>query len=177
MLLDSENIERQRVHRQHTARRWIREGGVVIAAESARGDQSRLEFSETITAGVPFQVTFNLRELSKACKFLTDYAIYLWNCDQDGDYMLYGARENDSYLSAELQSSSDLPAFRRIAAACYAGRYPNMHIDIYDARHHPSAAADASLLTRMPLPRGVCAAIHQVKGQRLPAVRKARWDS
>jgi protocatechuate 3,4-dioxygenase beta subunit len=161
MQVDSHGIERQRAYRQRTAYRWIREGGVVIAAEPDHSSPTRLEFSETVVLGVPLQVTFNLREVSKACRFLTDYAIYLWNCDRDGEYMLYAARENNSYLEAELQTSSNLPDFKRVSAACYAGTYPNMQIDVYDARHHPSAAARESLLTHMLLPRGICAAIYQ----------------
>jgi len=156
-----DGIEWQRLHRQRAERRWLREGGVLIATDGgACSDQPRLEFSETIAPDVSLQVTFNLREVGRACKFLTDYAIYLWNCTQHGDYGLYEAFENDNCSWASLAASTFQP-YRRITATCYAGRYPGMQLIVHEAQQHPYEEPRASLLARMQLPKGVCAAIHR----------------
>jgi hypothetical protein len=81
--------------------------------------------------------------------------------------VLYEAPKNEGYPHSRLSGASDLPAFRRIAATCFAGSYPDVHIDVHRARPHAagSAAACAAgvrrLLGRMLLPEGVCAAIYQ----------------
>ena len=41
------------------------------------------------------QVTFNLREVGRACKFLSNYTIYLWNCEHEAEYLLCGYSENE----------------------------------------------------------------------------------
>lgn len=161
MQLSSDDARRYVLHQQ-LACRWIREGGVVIATESARGaDRPTFDFAETVVVGASLQVTFNLREVGKACKFLSDYAVYLWKCDHEGEYFLCGSAENGAYAFDTSYDAARARAYRRVAAACYAGRFPKLRLDIYDAEVCKPSVMSAAIMTRMLLPRGVCAAIYQ----------------
>lgn len=143
------------------ARRWIRDGGVVIATGSEQvGSRTTFEFVETVASGATLQVTFNLREVSKACRFLSDYAVYLWDCQREGEYLLCGLGEIDAYAFSPPGQSNPRP-YRSVAAACYAGRFPRVRLDVYDARSSKPAAPRGESVTRMLLPRGLCAAIFQ----------------
>jgi hypothetical protein len=162
---------------QRLARRWIQEGGVVIAAASARaGERSTFDFAETIASGATLQVTFNLREVSKACKFLSDYAVYLWNCDHEGEFVLCGIAENGTYgFDTPFDAGSARP-YRRVPATCYAGRFPKLRLDIYDAKICRPTVSRAALMTRMLLPRGLCAAVYQNLPGNAPAKRLDQVD-
>jgi hypothetical protein len=161
MELISDDSRRYVLHRR-LARRWIREGGVLIATARARaGDRSTFDFAETVTSGATLQVTLNLREVSKACRFLSDYAVYLWNCDHEGDYLLCGPAENDAFNCGVPFDVGGARPYRRVAAACYAGRFPKFSLDIYDTKVDRPTAARAAIMTRLLLPQGLCAAIYQ----------------
>jgi hypothetical protein len=160
MELISSEARQYLLHRR-LARRWIREGGVLIATGAAQaGERSTFNFAETVTSGATLQVTFNLREVTKACRFLSDYAVYLWHCDQEGEYLLCGLAETDRYNFA---ASSDVRTrpHRRVPATCYAGRLPKFNLDIYEAEAGTPCATRAAVMTRLLLPRGLCAAIYQ----------------
>ena len=135
---------------------------MLIAAASARaGDRSTFDFAETVASGATLQVTFNLREVSKACRFLGDYAVYLWNCDREGDYLLCGPAENDAFSFGVPFDIGGARPYRRVPATCYAGRFPKFSLDIYDTEVGRPTAARAAILTRLLLPQGLCAAIYQ----------------
>ncbi len=162
MEIISDDARRYLLH-QRLARRWIREGGVVIATEPARaGMRSTFDFAETVTSGATLQVTFNLREVSKACRFLNDYAIYLWNCDREGEYLLCGLGKGDAHAIDVGGGALRAPRpLRRVAPTCYAGSYPELRLDIYDTEMDATADMHAVFMSRMLLPRGLCAAIYQ----------------
>jgi hypothetical protein len=153
MQLISDDARRYLLH-QRLARRWIRDGGVVIASESAPGGRSTFDFVETIVSGATLQVTYNLREVSKACRFLSDYAVYLWDCEHEGEYLLCG-------LDKPFSAGNARP-YRSVPAACYAGRFPKLRLEIHDAQVGKPSMSRTSLMTRILLPRGLCAAIHQM---------------
>jgi hypothetical protein len=153
---------RQYLLHQRMARRWIREGGVVIATGSARaGERSTFDFAETVALGATLQVTFNLREVSKACKFLSDYAVYLWNCDHEGEFVLCGIAENGTCTFGTPFDTGSARPYRRVPATCYAGHFPKLRLDIYDAEVCKPTVSRAAIMIRMLLPRGLCAAVYQ----------------
>jgi hypothetical protein len=61
--------------------------------------RSSFDTSSTVAAGVPLRVELTLLDLSRSCQPLADSAVYLWNCNRDGDYSLYGRGiEHENYL-------------------------------------------------------------------------------
>jgi len=89
-------------------------------------------------AGVPTTVTLTITDAAKNCAALAGAAVYLWHCDRDGHYSMYSESvENQNYLRGVQQTdASGKVTFQTIFPACYSGRWPHMHFEVY-----PSLAA------------------------------------
>ena len=59
--------------------------------------------------------------------------MYLWRCDRDGNYSLYSRGvENENYLRGVQETdSSGTVSFTSIYPACYSGRWPHIHFEVY----------------------------------------------
>jgi protocatechuate 3,4-dioxygenase beta subunit len=84
-------------------------------------------------AGVPMTVRLKLVNTSASCANLAGYAIYLWHCDRSGGYSLYSSGVTDqNYLrGVQVTDSNGEVTFTTIFPACYSGRWPHMHFEIY----------------------------------------------
>lgn len=153
--------ERLGAQRRRSVFRWIRAGGVVIAFE-ADSNSTRIQglqaqeplgfgLSETVLAGETLQITTNLRAIGSACRRLTDYVVYLWNCERQAEYQLSLGRQPMSLAKEGL--------IARIAPACFAGGRPQAHLEIGIAGG--AIPGGGSVAARLILPRGLCAFVHQ----------------
>ena len=82
-------------------------------------------------AGIPLTVTFTLQDLG--CAPIAGAALYIWHCDRDGNYSLYSQAITDqNYLRgiAETDASGQV-TFTTIFPACYSGRWPHIHFEVY----------------------------------------------
>jgi protocatechuate 3,4-dioxygenase beta subunit len=70
---------------------------------------------------------------SASCANLAGYAIYLWHCDRSGGYSLYSSGVTDqNYLrGVQVTDSNGEVTFTTIFPACYSGRWPHMHFEVY----------------------------------------------
>jgi protocatechuate 3,4-dioxygenase beta subunit len=115
--------------------------------------------STTVAAGVPLNLTIRLESARGSCAPLGAHAVYVWNCDRNGDYSMYArpiAAEN--YLrGVQVSDAAGEVSFQTIFPACYAGRYPHIHIEVYAA----ARAGQARVLTsQLALPRETCARVY-----------------
>lgn len=112
-------------------------------------------------AGVPLQLTITVVS-SSACAALPGHAVYLWHCDRDGQYSMYSraiAREN--YLRGiQVTDERGQVAFTSIFPACYAGRYPHIHLEVYPSIASATDHAHALLTTQLALPRDTCQRVY-----------------
>lgn len=120
--------------------------------------------STTVAAGVFLKITLTLVNVSNSCTPLSGYAVYLWHCDQDGNYSLYSAPA-ESYLRGVLVSDANgQVTFTTIFPGCYSGRYPHMHFEIF-ASLAAATSGRASLLTsQLAMPRDICSAVYSSGG-------------
>ena len=133
-----------------------------LQPDAARVRRATFELVQTVCSDATLQVTFNLREVGRACKVLSEYAVYLWNCDHEGEYELRGLAKGSAVSADALKTSrSALRQYRRLAPTCYGGRHPNMDLEIHEAEATTSVPARAAIMARMLLPPGLCAVIYQ----------------
>lgn len=97
-------------------------------------------------AGVLMAVTLTLVNTNASCTSLAGYAIYLWHCDRDGKYSMYSSGVTDqNYLRGVQQTNANgQVTFTTIFPACYSGRMPHMHFEVY--RSLATATASTSKL-------------------------------
>src|SRR5262249_35439127 len=96
-------------------------------------------------AGVPLDIALTIVPAS-TCAPLGNAAVYLWHCDRAGLYSLYSAgATNQNYLRGVQQAdAAGTVRFTSIFPACYAGRWPHIHFEVY-----PSLAAAASVSNKI----------------------------
>jgi protocatechuate 3,4-dioxygenase beta subunit len=118
--------------------------------------------SRRVADGIPLRVELTLLDLSRACQPLTDSAVYLWNCNRDGDYSLYGRGiEHENYLrGVQFTDHEGRVAFQTIFPACYSGRYPHLHLEIFKSSAHPLDVTTRVLTTQLTAPREVCSRVY-----------------
>lgn len=80
-------------------------------------------------------------------------AVYLWHCDQLGRYSLYSSGVTDqNYLRGiQVTGTHGRVRFHTIFPACYAGRWPHMHYEVYPSLRHAHAATDRLLTSQIAM--------------------------
>ena len=116
--------------------------------------------STTVAQGVPVTITLTLVNTNSSCAVLSGYAIYLWHCDRSGNYSLYSA-PTESYLrGVQVTNSAGQVSFTTIFPACYSGRYPHMHIEIFASLATATTGKNSLLTTQLAMPSAVCNAVY-----------------
>lgn len=87
--------------------------------------------TSSVASGVP--LTINLKLVSTSCADLAGYAVYLWHCDQNGNYSMYSSGVvNENYLrGVQVADASGNVSFTTIFPGCYSGRYPHVHFEVF----------------------------------------------
>ncbi|HUA90810.1 MAG TPA: hypothetical protein VL994_15325 [Steroidobacteraceae bacterium] len=118
--------------------------------------------STTTAPGVPLTLTISLEDPGNSCGLLSGYAIYIWHCNRDGEYSLYASDLLDeNYLrGVQVTDSGGEVTFKTIFPACYSGRYPHIHVEVYASLASATGQANAVLTTQLAMPRDVCETVY-----------------
>ena len=83
--------------------------------------------------GVPLEFSLVVQDLNGAA--ITGAAVYAWHCDRDGNYSLYSTGITDQNYLRGIQEtdSSGTATFTSIFPACYSGRWPHIHFEVYSS--------------------------------------------
>ncbi|GAA2073532.1 intradiol ring-cleavage dioxygenase [Microbacterium hatanonis] len=89
--------------------------------------------STTTAEGIPLTIALTVRDASTGAA-LVGRGVYLWHCDRDGNYSLYSnGIENENYLRGVQETDANgTVTFTSIYPACYSGRWPHIHFEVYD---------------------------------------------
>ncbi|MFD0520694.1 dioxygenase family protein [Paractinoplanes durhamensis] len=85
-----------------------------------------------VARGVPLDIRLRLTSANSG-RPLTGYAVYLWHCDQNGNYSLYGeGLERANYLrGVQTADTAGWARFTSIFPGAHDGRWPRLHVEIY----------------------------------------------
>ncbi|MGY0500933.1 dioxygenase family protein [Nocardia sp. FBN12] len=110
--------------------------------------------------GVPMTLTLNLRDLVENAAG-TGMAVYVWHCDREGRYSLYtdGATEQNYLRGVQVADDNGTVRFTSIFPACYAGRWPHIHFEVYDSLSTAVAGDNARLTSQIALPQDACTSV------------------
>ena len=115
--------------------------------------------------GIP--LTINLTIVSAAsCAALANYAVYLWHCDRLGRYSLYtSGATNQNYLrGVQAADASGKVSFTSIFPACYAGRWPHIHFEVYRSLTAATNVGNKIATSQIALPKSACDAVYATAG-------------
>jgi protocatechuate 3,4-dioxygenase beta subunit len=92
--------------------------------------------------------------------------VYLWHCDRDGNYSLYSqAVANENYLrGAQEADAGGTVTFQSIFPACYSGRWPHIHFEVYDSLSDATSSGPIVRTSQIALPKEACEAVYATSG-------------
>jgi protocatechuate 3,4-dioxygenase beta subunit len=104
--------------------------------------------------GVPLTIVLTIVSAS-TCAPLAGRAVYLWQCDRAGRYSLYspGATDQNYLRGVQEADSSGRVTFTSIYPACYSGRWPHIHFEVYPSLSAATSVADKSATSQIALPK------------------------
>ncbi|MBB5913449.1 protocatechuate 3,4-dioxygenase beta subunit [Nocardia transvalensis] len=107
--------------------------------------------------GVPTTIALTFRDLARDAAG-SGMAIYLWHCDRDGEYSLYGRdiTEQNYLRGIQVADAAGKVTFTSIFPACYSGRWPHIHFEVYDSLDVAVAGGNARLTSQIALPQDAC---------------------
>jgi protocatechuate 3,4-dioxygenase beta subunit len=112
--------------------------------------------------GVPISLELTLNDLTKGCGAGAGMAVYLWHCDRDGNYSLYSkdAAEQNYLRGVQVADEQGRVFFTSIFPACYDGRWPHIHFEVFDSLESAVAGDDARLTSQIALPEDTCKTVY-----------------
>jgi protocatechuate 3,4-dioxygenase beta subunit len=112
--------------------------------------------------GVPATVTLTVQDASNDCGPLKGAAVYLWHCNREGEYSLYSQAIADQNYLRGVQETDDKGqvTYTSIFPACYSGRWPHIHFEVYASLSDATSAGDPIRTSQLALPQDVCEEIY-----------------
>ncbi|GAA3025835.1 intradiol ring-cleavage dioxygenase [Actinokineospora globicatena] len=122
--------------------------------------------STTTAKGVPLTVELTILDFDQSCAAIPGAAIYLWHCDIDGNYSMYGKGiTNENYLRGVQETDAQGKVkFTTIFPAAYSGRWPHIHFEIYPSLTEATKAGDPIKTTQLALPKDICTTVYGTEG-------------
>ncbi|MET3429562.1 protocatechuate 3,4-dioxygenase beta subunit [Actinoplanes tereljensis] len=134
----------------------------LVRSGIVRGDIRRSFGTATGAArGVSLDIRLRITSANSG-RPLPDYAVYLWQCDQDGNYSLYdGGLDQENYLrGVQTADSAGWARFTSVFPGAHEGRWPHLHVEIY-----PSLACRDLLYSgKVALPGDACEKVYATDG-------------
>ena len=143
--------------------------GANVLSESGivrRDITSSFGSSTTKAEGVPLTITMTINDFANGKSPLAGGAVYLWHCDREGRYSLYSQGvTNENYLRG-VQETDDRGqvSFTTIFPACYSGRWPHIHFEVYPSLAKATSSANKIATSQMALPETTAKAVYATSG-------------
>lgn len=121
--------------------------------------------STTVAEGVLLTINLTIQD-AETCTPLDGAAVYLWHCDRDGNYSLYSAAAaKENYLRGVQEADANgLVTFTSIFPACYSGRWPHIHFEVYPSLAMATDEANKIATSQIALPKDACDTVYATDG-------------
>jgi protocatechuate 3,4-dioxygenase beta subunit len=121
--------------------------------------------STTTAAGVPLTIKLTVRDTSTGAASV-GAAVYLWHCDREGQYSLYSrAITAENYLRGVQETdSTGTVTFTSIFPACYSGRWPHIHFEVYSSVADATSSGPIVKTSQIALPKETCEVVYATDG-------------
>ena len=122
--------------------------------------------STTRAAGVPVSLTMTINDYANDKDPLAGGAVYLWHCDREGRYSLYSEGvTGENYLRGVQETDGrGQVRFTTIFPACYSGRWPHIHFEVYPSLAKATDGANKIATSQLALPEATCRTVYTTSG-------------
>lgn len=122
--------------------------------------------SSAAVAGVPVTIKLTVLDLKNQAKPLTNAGVYLWHCNQAGQYSMYtqGATNETFCRGIQPTDSSGTATFTSMWPAAYSGRWPHIHFQVYPSVSNATSASGKLKTSQIALPEDACDVVYATDG-------------
>ncbi|MEA3056820.1 MAG: hypothetical protein QOD30_2252 [Actinomycetota bacterium] len=122
--------------------------------------------STTKAAGVPVTVNLLIQDQANGCAPMADAAVYVWHCDREGRYSMYspGATDENYLRGVQKTDGSGRASFTSIVPACYSGRWPHIHFEVYSNVDDATNGGSPIATSQLAVPEDTCKTVYAVAG-------------
>jgi protocatechuate 3,4-dioxygenase beta subunit len=126
--------------------------------------------------GVPMTLELTLTDLGGGGVPFAGVAVYVWHCNRDGGYSLYSQGvTGENYLrGVQIADAGGKVRFTSIFPACYSGRWPHIHFEVYPDQASITDATTAIATSQVALPQDACTAVYATEGYEASVANLAR---
>ena len=119
-----------------------------------------------VAAGVPTTIKFTVLDTSSGGAPLAGAAVYVWHCDREGRYSGYSQGvTNENYLrGVQATDASGVATFTSIYPACYSGRWPHVHFEVYPSLTEATKAGTKLATSQIALTKDVSDTVYATDG-------------
>ena len=140
--------------------------GVNVLEESGivRSDITSSLDGGTTVEGTPLSFTFTLTDMANDDRPFEGAAVYLWQCDAEGQYSMYSEGvEDETYLRGiQVANADGAVTFETIVPGCYSGRWTHMHFEVYPDAASATTVDNAIATSQVAFPQDMLDAIYQL---------------
>jgi protocatechuate 3,4-dioxygenase beta subunit len=128
--------------------------------------RSSLGGAGATAAGVPLTLDLLVTDSASGGARFTGAAVYVWHCDREGRYSLYspGAEDRNYLRGVQIADADGRVRFTSIFPACYPGRWPHVHFEVYADRSSIADTSNVIATSQLALPADVCERVYAQKG-------------
>lgn len=121
--------------------------------------------STAVAEGVPLTIALTVRDAATGSA-LVGAGVYLWHCDRDGNYSLYsdGLEDIDYLRGVQETDATGTVRFTSIYPACYSGRWPHIHFEVYSDLANAVASGPIVKTSQIALPEEVNNLVYATSG-------------
>ena len=113
-----------------------------------------------VAAGVPMRLELRLVDVRRGCAPLAGRAVYLWQCDAEGVYSLYGATDRNYLRGVAISDAEGRVRMVTVVPGTYPGRWPHFHFEVFADAAAAVGGAEAVLTSQFALPEEACRAAY-----------------
>ncbi len=119
-----------------------------------------------VAEGVPMTLDLTILDLAGGGVPFAGVAVYVWHCTREGQYSLYseGVTEENYLRGVQVADEDGVVSFTSIFPACYSGRWPHIHFEVYSGEEAITESTDAIATSQVALPEEVCAQVYATEG-------------
>lgn len=127
--------------------------------------RSSVDGASGTAAGIQLTVTLTILDKSD-CSPIAGRAVYLWHCNQAGEYSMYSAAiADENYLRGVQETDENgQVTFTTIFPGCYDGRWPHMHFEVYPSLNEATDSANKLATSQLAMPEAACNEVYATSG-------------
>ena len=117
-------------------------------------------------AGVPLAFTLTILDTANGDVPFENAAVYVWHCDASGGSSMYsdGITEESYLRGVQIADAAGEVSFTSIFPACYSGRWPHIHFEVYPDVDSISDSGNAIATSQLAVPEDACTAVYALSG-------------